>query len=174
MTISLKADPGGTFGEILINGTPYARVSANGLRTPTDGPYFRRENILGTVSQSSSVPTGAVIERGSNANGYYVRFADGTQICMARLTATTDANFLSVAWSFPASFFEIPLADFAVNMSSVDWSDAALNRSKLGVQGAYGVTTSGGTFAAQEVTGQSITVGATVVNCSCLAIGRWF
>ena len=37
--------------------------------------------ILGTVLQSSGVPTGAVIERGSNANGEYVRFADGTQIC---------------------------------------------------------------------------------------------
>src|SRR5690606_16392006 len=33
---------------------------------------FRRGNILGTVSQSSGVPTGAIIERGSNANGEYV------------------------------------------------------------------------------------------------------
>ena len=38
-------------------------------------------NILGTVSQSGGIPTGAIIERGSNANGEYVRFADGTQIC---------------------------------------------------------------------------------------------
>jgi hypothetical protein len=37
--------------------------------------------ILGTVSESSGVPTGAIIEQGSNANGEYVRFADGTQIC---------------------------------------------------------------------------------------------
>ena len=37
--------------------------------------------IVGVVSQSGGVPTGAVIERGSNANGTYVRFADGTQIC---------------------------------------------------------------------------------------------
>lgn len=38
-------------------------------------------NILGTVSQSGGTPTGGVIERGSNADGEYVRFADGTQIC---------------------------------------------------------------------------------------------
>lgn len=38
-------------------------------------------NVLGAVSETSGVPTGAVIERGSNADGDYVRFADGTQIC---------------------------------------------------------------------------------------------
>lgn len=43
--------------------------------------YYQRSNILGTVSQSGGVPTGAIIERGSNANGEYVRYADGTQIC---------------------------------------------------------------------------------------------
>jgi hypothetical protein len=37
--------------------------------------------IVGTVSQVAGVPTGASIERGTNANGSYVRFADGTQIC---------------------------------------------------------------------------------------------
>ena len=42
---------------------------------------YSRNNILGTVSQSGGVPTGAVIEHDSNANGEYVRFADGTQIC---------------------------------------------------------------------------------------------
>lgn len=36
-------------------------------------------NVVGTVSQSAGLPTGSVIERGSNANGEYVRYADGTQ-----------------------------------------------------------------------------------------------
>lgn len=36
--------------------------------------------IVGTVSQSGGSPTGAIIEQGSNANGEYVRLADGTQI----------------------------------------------------------------------------------------------
>lgn len=34
--------------------------------------------IVGPVSQSGGVPTGAIIERGSNANGTYVKFADGS------------------------------------------------------------------------------------------------
>ena len=45
-------------------------------------------NLLGTVSQSAGTPTGAVIERGANANGEYLRLADGTQICWKRLTLT--------------------------------------------------------------------------------------
>lgn len=50
------------------------------------GDLFHTGNILGTVSQSSGIPTGAIIERGSNANGEYVRFADGTQICWMSVT----------------------------------------------------------------------------------------
>ncbi|WP_010139403.1 DUF2793 domain-containing protein [Oceanicola sp. S124] len=38
-------------------------------------------SVVGTVSQAAGVPTGAVIESGANANGEYVRWADGTQIC---------------------------------------------------------------------------------------------
>lgn len=37
--------------------------------------------VVGLVGQSSGIPTGAIIERGSNANGEYAKFADGTMIC---------------------------------------------------------------------------------------------
>ena len=43
---------------------------------------FHTGNILGTVSQSGGVPTGAIIESGSNVNGRYVKYADGTLICI--------------------------------------------------------------------------------------------
>lgn len=42
---------------------------------------FSQSELLGSVSQSDGTPTGAVIERGSNGDGDYVRWADGTQIC---------------------------------------------------------------------------------------------
>jgi hypothetical protein len=41
-----------------------------------------RNQILGAVSQSGSVPTGALMEEGSNANGQYWRWANGVQLCM--------------------------------------------------------------------------------------------
>ncbi len=42
---------------------------------------YTQDSLLGTVAQSGGIPTGAVIERGSNGNGDYIRWADGTQIC---------------------------------------------------------------------------------------------
>ena len=64
--------------------------AAQNLTGATAGRLFGRSNILGTVSQTAGVPTGAIIERGSNANGEFVRFADGTQVCT--FTATTNAS----------------------------------------------------------------------------------
>lgn len=70
-----------------------------------------RSQLLGAVSQSAGVPTGAVIERGSNSNGDFVRFADGTQICYRDVTGVnsniaTGQVFTSSAASadFPSSF----------------------------------------------------------------------
>ncbi|WBQ13502.1 DUF2793 domain-containing protein [Hyphomonadaceae bacterium BL14] len=42
---------------------------------------IHRGNLVGTAAFDGSAPAGAVIEHGSNANGQYTRFADGTQIC---------------------------------------------------------------------------------------------
>ena len=77
---------------------------------------YSRGNILGTVSQSGGVPTGAIIERGSNANGSYTRFADGTQICWFEGPAVATevaAGALfqegnSFVWNYPASFAANP------------------------------------------------------------------
>ena len=72
----------------------------------TTGALYSRDSILGPVSQSAGVPTGAIIERGSNANGEYVRFADGTQMCTSVIlvgpwAANTSAN---ATWTYPARF----------------------------------------------------------------------
>lgn len=80
-------------------------------------PLFSRHNLLGTVSQSGGVPTGRVIERGANANGEYVRFADGTQICTRTNLSAANANtavgslFRSadLTWIYPAGFVAAPV-----------------------------------------------------------------
>ncbi len=46
---------------------------------------FHQGNTVGTVSQSSGVPTGAIVERGSSVSGEYTKYADGTMICSRRL-----------------------------------------------------------------------------------------
>ncbi|MFN7225331.1 MAG: DUF2793 domain-containing protein [Paracoccaceae bacterium] len=80
--------------------------------TAAGSPVVSRATLLGPVSQSAGVPTGAVIERGSNANGDYTRFADGTQICSRSGPAvscqtTQGALFMNAtlqAWTYPAAF----------------------------------------------------------------------
>ena len=56
----------------------------NGITALGEYPWYELYstfNAVGTVSQSGGNPTGAIMEQGSNANGEYIRFADGTQIC---------------------------------------------------------------------------------------------
>lgn len=97
--------------------TGFYRVGANQMGLAQGGvglgQLFARGNILGTVSQSGGVPTGAIVERGSNANGEYVRFADGTQICyryvqvdaMAITTALGPMfSSAAVSYALPATF----------------------------------------------------------------------
>ncbi len=45
-------------------------------------------------------------DRGSNGNGEYVRYADGTLICTRSLTASASA---AVTWTFPAAFIAAPV-----------------------------------------------------------------
>ncbi|MCG7622289.1 hypothetical protein [Epibacterium sp. Ofav1-8] len=106
--------------QIAARGSSSAPNASSEILVRTSGNSFggwaqliHAENLLGTVSQSGGTPTGAVIERGSNANGEYVRFADGTQICCSGdwsedVTTAQGALYRSAApkiWTFPASFY---------------------------------------------------------------------
>lgn len=83
------------------------KVGATGAALGAD--IYHRTSILGTVSQSGGVPTGALIERDSGANGAYVRLADGTQICTHTLTLERVAgNQVNLLWTFPAAFSSAP------------------------------------------------------------------
>jgi len=66
---------------------------------------YHQNTILGTVSQSSGVPTGAIIQRGSNANGEFVRYADGTMICTNTLTESRSTiGVVQTNWTMPSAF----------------------------------------------------------------------
>jgi hypothetical protein len=119
---------------------------------------YSRDNILGTVSQSAGVPTGAIIERGSNANGDYVRFADGTQICWNNETVTPEANtYTFYTWTFPAEFSVTP----SITVSANSASTAVVNTQ----------------FSAPSATSARIGINRTNTTNTTLssqAIGRWF
>lgn len=80
--------------------------------------------ILGTVSQSGGVPTGAIIQRGSNANGEFVRFADGTQVCLANRSEVINVAAGGVQnlpdWTYPATFASITFASASMSNAGGD------------------------------------------------------
>lgn len=105
-TICRNVNEGGIWARVY-NGTVWSRWTQ----------VFTQETLLGTVSQASGVPTGSVFERGSNANGEYVRFADGTQICTSSVIAAGPVTTLAgsiytstdaAVWTYPATFIAAP------------------------------------------------------------------
>lgn len=59
-----------------------------------------------TVFQGDGSALTGIIDSGSNANGFWTRYADGTQICWIAALTLTYVNSVRVeaTWTFPAAF----------------------------------------------------------------------
>lgn len=142
---------------------------------------YRRGNILGTVSQSAGVPTGAVIESGSNANGWYVKFADGTMITRTRFTITETSTIRLMAnVTLPAAFHST--ADMHPQLSLPTHSASALNgvaRTDIESWGCAQPEGSG-VFSTTQIgcsvfcKSSSVAPGATINDMYLTVTGRWF
>lgn len=104
---------------------------------------YHKANILGTVSQSSGVPTGAIIESGSNANGRYIKYADGTMICHRRNITYGPVNQAvgsvfqgaNLTVTFPATFSENPTVTVGSDSANT-WAsgfDISSTQARLGL-----------------------------------------
>ena len=132
---------------------------------------YKKQNILGTVSESSGVPTGAIIERGSNANGEYVKYADGTLICTKQTVipktqaVTTDYGGVfgtaAIGWTYPATFIAAPLT-----FASTRYVDGAF--------GIWADTIGEDTNGAQVILYCDQSRGTAGNEGRAMAIGRWF
>ncbi|MGL4269840.1 MAG: prophage tail fiber N-terminal domain-containing protein [Plesiomonas sp.] len=71
---------------------------------------YGSNSIVGDVSQIGGVPTGAIIQTGTNVNGRYIKYADGTLINFCRLTvpSTVVNHNFSATTAWPHSFIERP------------------------------------------------------------------
>ncbi|END0094487.1 hypothetical protein ACM7EP_00845 [Pseudomonas aeruginosa] len=139
----------------------------------SSGALYSRDSILGTVSQSSGVPTGAVIQRGSNANGEFVRIADGTQVCYAAISLQYSANnLLSAMWSYPAGFSGAPVV-ICTPIQKVAADIAPVAFADLGACLVAAVGTSAASPRIFQRGTASFPSGA-VMECHVVATGRWF
>lgn len=119
--------------------------------------YF---DLVGTVSQSGGIPTGAVVERGSNANGEYVRFADGTQICTASVTFTGTGS-----WTFPAEFLLVPTVGTQLISGAATAFSAIATTS---------VSSTSVALRALDTTSGSVATRVSAITSYIQAVGRWF
>lgn len=153
-------------GSVTMTGPLSVPAGASGAQVPQAQEIagLVRAMAVGTVSQSGGVPTGAIIERGSNANGEYIRFADGTQICTATLTMNAAGSpvggiYISgnVTWTFPAVFAAAPSVSGLPNSPSF-WTTA-------------GASTGPSSSDVRVALPATFTAGVLV---RATAIGRWF
>jgi hypothetical protein len=62
-------------------------------------------NWVGTVSQNGQ---SSIIERGSNANGEFVKYADGTMICTGSVTESRSTiGVVQTNWTMPSAFLSV-------------------------------------------------------------------
>jgi len=156
MRVTTLKNESSTIDQIVLN----ADGSFGGELASELGSKYDTGNILGTVSQSGGTPTGAIIETGSNANGVFTRFADGTQIChlTVSLVGFNASGGNAYTWTFPAAFSSAPRPQVSTRRAAVDFvisgSFSALSSSSTTVTHNAGVS-AGGDFLL-------------------FAIGRWF
>lgn len=143
---------------------------------------FRRGNILGTVSQTGGTPTGALIETGSNSNGRYARFADGTQICWGALQLDMAiVSRCSGTWTFPAAFVDAAYrvsSEYKPNNGAdavtTVFSDAAPTAREILAPAHGGKTTTTVAIAGNTITGATDFDAGDHLYVDVIAIGRWF
>lgn len=132
--------------------------------------YYRTDNILGTVSASSpGVPTGAIFESGSNANGEYVKYADGWVLITGRYTGGIAMGAYGTALNVGAYTATLPV-------TIVGDTDRVLSFSgnNNAGQGWGGKGPGGGATTSRGFNYFSTTASVTATDIHWSIIARWY
>lgn len=109
------------------SGRLWFRIAQTGSSTNDSG----WQEIYHTGNAVGSVASGAIIETGTNANGTYTKFADGTMISISTValtggtTVAVGAIFRStsvLAVTFPATFIAAPHCYATPNTAQIRWT----------------------------------------------------
>jgi len=153
--------------------------TVTGADTPAD--YIRTDMPTMFFYDGTNMIAYREVEHGSNANGHYTRYADGTQVCWIDNLTLTYAGTLYVeaTWTFPAAF-----VDTSYGISPVPRGE----NDATGVNSIAGSATPGSgdmsTVASGERTASDCVLGIVRASTnfqsgdemyvSAVATGRWF
>lgn len=124
-----------------------SNLGLDSAATQPDSRYVKLagNNDFDTMPMVGGIP---IVERGENSNGQYIRYADGTQICMF-LESEKVSNWEGVIgglihygqrdyFAFPAAFIEIPYCSTACRSPGgyFGWSEtpASGNKADVGIR----------------------------------------
>jgi hypothetical protein len=147
-------------------------TSAERMRINAEGKILASAgtNWVGTVSQSGQ---SSVIERGSNANGEFVKYADGTLICTKILSVTTGVTTLSAG----IYIAQVADSDWASTFSATPSISRQIISSAVNLLWV-GSLTSGGQPSTTKVGGFYLVSNASrasgAIDIHMTGTGRWF
>ena len=128
-------------------------------------PLLDADNKIpaGALRIAGALSQGYIIESGDNANGYYVRFADGTQWCwqIGLVSTSGSGTNRQVEWSFPAQFLN--------NSLFIGGTAQATSAGKGLFPFQYTCDSTGTTISF----GNDSATGSQPVTVCCIAIGKW-
>ncbi|TCK99873.1 uncharacterized protein DUF2793 [Shimia isoporae] len=132
-------------------------------------------NLVAPVIEIGGVPNGGVIERGSNANGEFVRYADGTAEGWASLTLVyANAAKLAETWTYPIALVSgVVVSSAILNVSGLSTS-ATPSTSDLCSVCAGTISVSSCNFQLFRMTGARNFEAADTAQVRVRVIGRWF
>ncbi|TWI93791.1 hypothetical protein IQ03_04552 [Gemmobacter caeni] len=144
----------------------YMRIRANDGTWGAWRRVYNSGSVVGYASQSGGVPTGALFDPSSNANGRYHRDAGGLMTCshtfVIKPSSDATSGVKSATWTFPAAFAD------AVSVVPTGALISSSPNGRVGLTFGFPTTTSVVVYY-NEIAGTS-----SDVNVRVQAVGRWY
>lgn len=114
------------FEDLPSTNTPINATNLNAIQNNVEGAF---KNVLTTSTTDGYCCTyiNSIVESGSNANGNWVKYIDGTMICYMEATGSVNINTawgsvyykdITTEYTFPQTFISVPSVQLTVSPTS--------------------------------------------------------
>lgn len=127
------------------------------------------QTAISSLETNIDVEIGKIIESGSNSNGNYIKFSDGTMICTKSVIVSTkienpwgnlfESSQLDLG-NFPVSFIETPVLSVNKTIGRGSWLELVEGTTNSAI---------GNTYLVSAVS----TTSTTNITINIIAIGKW-